>query len=116
MDIIEIKDLEVCFRVGVPDQERAHPQRLLITVELMLDFTNAAKTDDLNQTLNYFSMTQQLLSFGRDREWKLIEKLAADIADQLLHDYKPLQIRVQIKKFIIPEAQYVSVTTTRRAG
>jgi FolB domain-containing protein len=51
MDQIIIKDLEVFYRVGVPDQERAKPQRLLLTVELEHDFTRAAGTDNLRKRL-----------------------------------------------------------------
>ncbi len=113
MDSIRIQDLEVHYRVGVPKEERSQTQKLLLTVELELDFTSAAESDDLTQTINYYDVTQQLLSFGVDREWKLIEKLAADIAIKLLQDHRPLRVTVQVKKFIIPEARYVSVTTTR---
>ena len=42
MDTIAIEDLEVWFHVGVPDEERAHAQRLLISVEMDLDFRAAA--------------------------------------------------------------------------
>ena len=42
MDTITIKDLSVFYCVGVPDKERAKPQRLLLTVEMMLDFSYAA--------------------------------------------------------------------------
>ncbi len=43
MSQISIVDLEVFYRVGVPDAERAHPQRLLLTVEMDFDFSAAAK-------------------------------------------------------------------------
>jgi dihydroneopterin aldolase len=44
MSKISIVDLEVFYRVGVPDEERAQPQRLLLTVEMESDFSAAAKT------------------------------------------------------------------------
>ena len=34
MDKIIIKELEVYFHIGVPETERANPQRLLITVAM----------------------------------------------------------------------------------
>ena len=45
MGKIAIVDLEVHYCVGVTDQERAQPQKLLLTVEMNLDFTGAALTD-----------------------------------------------------------------------
>ncbi len=44
MSRISIVDLEVFYRVGVPDAERAQPQRLLLTVEMESDFSAAAKS------------------------------------------------------------------------
>ena len=104
------------YRVGVPDAERAQPQRLLLTVEIESDFSAAAKSDSIADTIDYYAVTQRLLKFGAGREWKLIEKLASDIADTILSEFKPLSISVVVKKFIIPEARYVSVSFARSAG
>ena len=114
MSQISIVDLEVFYRVGVPDAERAQPQRLLLTVEMETDFSAAAKSDSIADTLDYFAVTQRLLKFGEGREWKLIEKLAADIADAILSEFKPKAVSVEVKKFIIPQARYVSVSLTKK--
>jgi len=113
MTIISIVDLEVFYFVGVPDAERAQPQRLLLTVELELDSSAAAKSDAIADTIDYFAVTQRLLSFGEGREWKLIEKLAADIADAILAEFKPQSVAVEVKKFVIPQARHVSVSVRR---
>jgi len=110
---ISIVDLEVFYRVGVPDAERAKPQRLLLTVEMDCDFLAAAQTDDLRKTIDYFAVSQRLLKFGDGRSWKLIEKLAADIADLILAEFKPQRVMVEVKKFPIPQARHVSVTCRR---
>jgi len=107
---ISIVDLEVFYRVGVPEAERAQPQRLLLTLELESDFSAAAKSDGIADTIDYYAVTQRLLKFGDGCEWKLIEKLAADLADMALAEFKPLSVSVEVKKFIIPEARYVSVS------
>ena len=113
MSKISIVDLEVFYRVGVPDEERALPQRLLLTVELESDFSAAAKTDSIADTINYFAVAQMLLKFGDDREWKLIEKLAADICNVILVEFKPQSVSVEVKKLIIPQARHVAVSLTR---
>ena len=112
-DKISLVDLEVFYRVGVPDAERAHPQRLLLTVVMGSDFTAAAKSDGIADTIDYYAVTQRLLKFGDGREWKLIEKLAADIADVVLTEFKPQSVSVEVKKFIIPQAKFVSVSLER---
>src|SRR5262245_1749728 len=110
---ISIIDLEVRYRVGVPDKERAKPQRLLLSIDMIVDFSRAADKDRLEDTINYQAVVDDLLSFGRNRSWKLIEKVAADIADRLISAYKPQSVRVQVKKFVIPQARYVMVALTR---
>jgi FolB domain-containing protein len=113
VDKIIIKDLEVFYHVGVPDKEREKPQRLLITVEMERDFSDAARTDDLTKTTDYFAVSQRLLKFGEARSWKLIEKLANDIAAIVTEEFHVAAVTVEIKKFIIPQAQFVAVKLKR---
>ena len=111
---ISIVDLEVFYRVGVPDAERARPQRLLLTVEMESDFSAAAKSDGIADTIDYFAVSQRLLKFGEGRSWRLIEKLAADVAGAILSEFKPQSVTVEVKKFVIPQARHVSVQITKR--
>ena len=113
MSRINIVDLEVFYQIGVTDEERAKPQRLLISVEMDLDFTTAAMSDRLEKTINYFDVAQELLKYGNNRNWKLLEKLTANIADFIMVRFKPETVAVEIKKFPIPQARYVSITVVR---
>jgi len=113
MDSIRICDLEVFYLVGVPDAERAKPQRLLLTVEMESDFRPCAATDDLSQTIDYFAVSQRLRAFGQDRSWKLIETLASEIAEMVQREFRTASVKVEVKKFIIPQARYVSVILSR---
>jgi 7,8-dihydroneopterin aldolase/epimerase/oxygenase len=113
MDKIKITDLEVSYCVGVADEERAKPQRLLLTVEMTHDFTGAVLSDRLFKTIDYFAVAQFLLKYGEGRNWKLIEKLAVNIADAILVEFKPESVTLEVKKFAVPQAQSVSVSVTR---
>jgi FolB domain-containing protein len=113
MDQIIIQDLEVFYCVGVPDEERAKPQRLLVTVELQHDFTRAAKADRIEETIDYDHLARRLLRFGEGRNWKLIETLAVNLAEVILREYQPERVSVEIKKFVIPQARWVSVRVQR---
>jgi FolB domain-containing protein len=108
-----IVELGVLYRVGVPDDERARPQRLLLTVEMESDFSAAAQTDSIADTVDYFAVSQRLLGFGEGRSWRLIEKLAADICEMILAEFKPQSVTVEVKKFPIQQARHVSVSLTR---
>src|SRR5271156_2989380 len=105
---ISIVDLEVFYRIGVPREERAKPQKLLLTIEMEFDFGKAAKSDSIADTIDYFAVSQRLLKFGNGKSWKLIEKLAADICEMILSEFKPESVTVEVKKFPIQQARHVS--------
>ena len=113
MSRINIIDLEVFFQIGITDEERAKPQRLLITVEMDFDFSTAALSDRLEKTINYFDLSQELIKYGNGRSWKLLEKLTTNVADFIMTRFKPEAVTVEIKKFPIPQARYVSVAVAR---
>ncbi len=110
MSKITIVDLEVFWCVGVTDEERVKPQRLLLTVDMSLDFSSASVSDRIEKTINYQTVAEDLLKFGEGRSWKLLEKMAANIADRILDEYKPQGVMVEVKKFSIPQAKFVSVS------
>jgi len=110
---ISIIDLEVQYHIGVSEQERAQPQRLLLTIEMSVDFTAAAQSDRVEQTINYQAVADELLQFGQGRSWQLLEKLVSNIADRVITKYKPESVFVEAKKFVIPQARYVAVSVTR---
>ena len=113
MSKISIVDLEVHFHIGVTQKERARPQRLLVSVEMSHDFSAAAANDRVNQTINYFAVAQKVLRLGGGRSWKLVEKLATDVADLVLNEFAPASVTVLVKKFPIPQASYVAVSLTK---
>ena len=79
------------------------------------DTSAAAVADDLTKTIDYYAVTRRLLKFGDGRSWKLLEKLAKDIADLILAEFTPDSVSVEVKKFVVSEARHVAVQLTRRA-
>lgn len=112
-DAILIEELEIWCRVGVTEAERARRQRLQVCVEIPRSLAAASAADDLTLTIDYFAVTQRLLHIGDCRSWNLIETLASDIAGLILEDFGARQVRVEVRKFIIPEARYVAVRINR---
>jgi dihydroneopterin aldolase len=110
---IKINDLEVQYCVGVSDSEREKPQRLLITVDMNFDFSSAAISDRIEKSIDYQRVAEAILEYGKSRSFKLIEKVASNIADLVLLDFQPQSVTVEVKKFPIPQAAYVSVSLTK---
>ena len=112
---IRISELEVFYHVGVPEEERAQPQRLLVSIDMDVEADAAVSTDDVGDTINYFEVSQALLQFGNGRSWKLLERLTVELAEMIAKQYQPVKVTVEVKKFILPEARFVSVSSTRSA-
>ena len=113
-DLIRVIDLEVFTRIGVPDAERSDAQRLLISLEMNIDsFFHAAETDNLARTINYYDVVERVKSFITGRQRKLLETLAEELAFDLLKTFPIKKITLEIKKFILPDARYVSVKIER---
>ncbi len=116
-DLIRIVDLEVFSHIGVPDEERREAQRLLISLEMnVATITHAAKTDDLSRTVNYYDVAQRVKLLAGKRPRKLLETLAEEIATEVLKNYVIQKLSLEIKKFILPDAQWVSVKIERHAS
>ena len=113
-DLIRVIDLEVWAHIGVPDAERREAQRLLISLEMGIDtLPHAAGTDNLARTVDYFDVVQHVKGFIAERPRKLLETLAEGMASDLLKVFPIKKITLEIKKFVLPDAQYVSVKIER---
>jgi FolB domain-containing protein len=113
MDTITIMDLGVLCRIGVPEEERAKPQRLLLTIEMQGDFSRACLSDDILATANYYDVSRRIVDLCQTRTFKLIERLAYEIAETILTEFNSERVTVEVKKFILSDARYVSFKLER---
>jgi len=113
MNEIFIKGLEVWAHIGVPDEEREKAQRLLIDVVIEPQTAFRDLGDEIARTVDYdvASMAIRDLASGGPRH--LIETLAVEIADVVLDRFPARRITVEIKKFILPDTEYVAVRYER---
>lgn len=112
-DSIHVEQLELFAHVGVPDHERRAPQRITVTVTVWPAAGLHALGDDISRTINYSAIARAVQEVVDERCDKLIETLGEKIADRLLSDFPIRRIRVELRKFVLPGAQFVSVTLTR---
>lgn len=111
-DSIVIKSLRVEARVGVPEEERAQPQSLAIDLRLEGDFRGS--DDDIARTTDYAAVCARMHEKCRRVEFRLIETLAEILAGEILGGFpRVTAVEVAVRKFIIPETQYVGVSLRR---
>ena len=75
----------------------------------------ACKSYDIAQTINYYDGSQRITQLCAPQPFKLIERLADEIATIILRDFGARQTTVEIKKFILSNARHVSFRLTRTA-
>lgn len=114
-DEILIEELELSARVGVPEAERAQPQRLVVSLSLQPRHCFAELGDDLARTVDYAAVCQELQRFVSGRRDKLIETLAHEMAEFLVRRFDLARVELELRKYILPETRYVAVRV-RRAG
>ncbi|EIJ41537.1 dihydroneopterin aldolase [Beggiatoa alba B18LD] len=112
---IGIKDLEILCIIGIYPAEREHEQPLLLSLEAEYPFKAAAQTEDIQQTIDYAVIAQQLTDLAIEGKFQLIETLAERSAQYLLKTYPQIQrIILEIKKpKAIPSAAYPYVRIER---
>jgi 7,8-dihydroneopterin aldolase/epimerase/oxygenase len=112
-DAIRIEELEISARVGVPDEERAVAQRLTVSVVLQPQRSFADLGDDLTQTIDYATVCDALQRVASGSAVRLIETLADTMATHLLAHFPLARVELELRKFILRQTKYVSVTVMR---
>ena len=101
MDKILIKNLHVHAIIGVYDHERAIPQDILINITLFTDTRHAAKTDQLEDCVDYDALSQKIRAHTESAQRLTVEALAEDIAGLCLEKREVKRTLVRVEK---PEA------------
>ena len=112
-DFIHIEQLKLLARVGVSKAERARRQRLALSVTVWPHVQIDDLVDDVTRTVDYSKLCQEVKDFTQKRTDKLIETLADALAEHLLRRFAIRKIVVELRKFVLKSADYVSITVTR---
>jgi dihydroneopterin aldolase len=111
---IEIKELAVKARIGVPEEERQTPQELRIDVRYQIGAPFKNLKDRFDATIDYSVVAKEVEKLAGEGECRLVETLVAEIADHLMKRFPMRKVEVEVRKFALPEARYVSVTSIRQ--
>lgn len=115
-DCIHLEELEVFARVGVTDQERSKPQRLVLNITLFPRRSFDDLKDDIGLAVNYSAAHAQVRDFMEAGAYKLIETFAAGLASHLLKTFPIARVDIELRKFVLPGTNHVAVAVSRRAS
>lgn len=112
MDSLDIKALSVNTRIGIHAWEQRISQRLLLDISIPTDFSLCA--EELNNTIDYDKLCQQITSYVESNSFKLIETVANTVAELIKKEWNVTSVTVSVSKsHAVKNAGDVRVTVTR---
>ena len=102
---------------GAYEYEREQGQRFYVDVEICGDLTEAGKSDDLLDTIDYTVIYGNIKEIMENHRFQLLEAFGAHIAEMILAKSIATEVTIRIRKpaVAIPgPLDYVQVETTRR--
>ncbi len=98
LDRIEIKDLFLRCIIGINAEERKDKQDVLINIVMWGDLSQAAASDEIQDTINYRTITKQIIQHVEASQYFLLERLADQIAGICLSDRQVRRVEVCVDK------------------
>jgi dihydroneopterin aldolase len=65
--------------------------------------------------VDYGLVAEEIRVAAEQNRVQLIETLVADVADRLISRFPLARVEVELKKYVLPNTEYVSVKTVRAA-
>ncbi len=113
-DHILIEELECACRVGDSPEEQAFPQVLKLTLQIASSLQKAGKADDINATVNYAKVIDQIKKRLVQKKYCLIEGVAEDVAQLVLKNFRIDGILVRLFEKNMPGLEAVGVSIWRK--
>jgi FolB domain-containing protein len=98
MDKVIIKDLLVRGIIGVNDWERKRVQDILINIVLFTDTRRAAETDNIEDCINYSTMSKKIQAHAESAKRLTVEALANDLAMICLQEKGVQKVLLRVEK------------------
>lgn len=97
-DRIHLFDVRFSCRIGVPLEERAHPQEIVLDLSIGRDLRAPALSEDVDDTIDYAAVLTVLQAVVASREWVLIETLGEAICAAVLKEFSADSVRILLRK------------------
>ncbi len=98
MDKIIVRDLLLRGIIGINPDERVKKQDILINLVIDADIRKAAQSDNIEDAVDYKSITKKIIQHVEDSSDYLVEKLVTDIARIIIIDFGVSKVQVRVEK------------------
>lgn len=108
-----LEDFQIFVDIGIHDFEINNPQRVNISVEVLLDESNLSSNDSIDSTFDYDFIRIEIQKLVEARRFNLQETLCRSILDTITAQDGILKARVTTKKLdVYPDCGGVGVEMT----
>ncbi|CAM2812291.1 dihydroneopterin aldolase [Vibrio rarus] len=115
-DRVFIEQLEVITTIGVYDWEQEIKQKLVLDIEMAHNNQAAGESDDVADALDYFSVSQAVITHITEGRFLLVERVAEEIASLIMTQFNVPWLRIKLRKpGAVPQAASVGVVIERGA-
>ena len=116
MDTVFIEGLKTEAIIGIYDWERENRQPLIFNIDMDLPISQAAQSDDINDTVNYKQVSDEVIALVTESRYELLETLCEDICQHILNNHNAVQlIRLKVSKpKAVKETDTVGLKITRQ--
>lgn len=97
-DRIFIRDLLLRTIIGVNDEERNNRQDVIVNIVLHADTRAAGRSDNIDDAVNYRTVTKRVIELVEGSQYFLVEKMAEEIAACCLSDERVQRVEVSVEK------------------
>ncbi|MFB3882487.1 MAG: dihydroneopterin aldolase [Armatimonadota bacterium] len=97
-DAIRLTDIALYGFHGVTPAERQVGRLFEVDVELALDLSQAAETDDLGTTADYAAVYELVRRVHEAGPYQLLEALAGRIANEIMGSFPVEEVTVRVRK------------------
>lgn len=98
MDKIFLNSLAIDCIVGIWDWERKVRQRVVIDLEMAVDIRTAARSDRIEDTVDYKKVSKRLQAFVGESQFHLVETLTEKIAELIVTEFGVRWVKVRLNK------------------
>lgn len=101
-DILFVEDIRFYAHHGVTAAQQEVGAWFSVDVELALDLTPAALSDDLESTVDYGLVVCRVVAIATEQRVRLLERLAGLLTEALLREFPAREVTVRVRKLTAP--------------
>jgi dihydroneopterin aldolase len=119
--MIELRGLRLLGRHGVGELERQSEQPFEVDLDVFVDTSRSALSDDVSDTVDYQTLVEAASRVVTGTSFRLLEALASAVADAVLDDERVERVDVSVRKLRPPvpfdiRSAGVHITRSRELG